>query len=99
MKALLSASSSLSRCLLSSQSSSGWKYVATAAAAAHSASIARQTMQCCAVYEHASHKFNFLDVSRKIMTVNHPSRRLMGTSAQKEGTDDIDVAVQAVNER
>ena len=98
MKALLSASSSLSRRLLRSQSSAGWKYVATAAAA-HSASAARQPMQLCAVYEHTSHKFKFLDVSRKIMTVTRPYRRLMGTSAENEGTDDTDVAVQAANER
>ena len=98
MKALLSASSSLSRCLLSSQSVAGRKYVATAAAA-HCASVARQTMQLCTVYEHTSHKFNFLDVSSKTMTMTHPSRRLMGTSAQKGGDDDIDVAVQAANER
>ncbi len=70
--------------------------MATAAAAHSAGQEARQTMQLCAVYEHASHKFNFLDVSSKTMTVNHPSRRLMGTSAQDE---DIDVAVQAANER
>ena len=97
MKTLLSASSSLHRCLLGSQSPAGRKYVATAAAA-HCASVARQTMLWSA-YEHTRHKFDFLDVSSKTMTVNHPSRRLMGTSAPKEGTDDIDLAVQAVNER
>ena len=62
-------------------------------AAAHCANVARQTMLWSA-YEHASHKFKFLDVSSKIMTVTHPSRRLMGTSAQN-----TDVAVQAANER
>ncbi len=96
MKALLSASSSVSRRLLSSQSSSTGRVCVATATAARSASVARQTMQLCAVCEHASHKFNFLDVSSKTMTVNHPSRRLMGTSAQK---DDTDVAVQAANER
>ena len=99
MKALLSASSSLSRRLLSSKSSGGRKYVATAAA--HSVSVSRQTMQLCAAYEHTSHKLDFFDVPSKTMMAIRPSRRLMGTSAQKEEYDsnDIDVAVQAANER
>ena len=74
--------------------------MATTAAAANSARVARQAL-VCAVFDHESH-LSKNDVSCKTahaFQISHPSRRLMGTSAQKEGTDDIDVAVQAVNER
>ena len=103
MKALLSASSSLSRRLLSSQSSSAGRKCVSTAAAAHSASVARQTMLLCAIHDHRSHlSKNNNDVSRKTATnrhafqISHPCRRLMVTSAQEKDTD---VAVQAANER
>ena len=77
--------------------------MATAAAT----SVARRTLLLCAIHDNGSHRLSKNDdVSRKsaanihAFQISHPcQRRLMGTSAQKEGDEDIDVAVQAVNER
>jgi len=95
MKALLSAPSSLSRCLLR-QSSTRRECVTTVVAAA----FGGRRDVLCAVHEHRSHQSN--DVSRKIATnklafhISHSCWRLMGTSAQEE---DIDFTVQEANER
>jgi len=99
MKALLSASSSLSRRLLS-QSSTRRKCVKTAAAASGGRRVV------CAVHENRRHSSNAIniDVSCKIIAsksrISHPCRRLMGTDTRGQEEDvDIDVAVRAANER
>ena len=98
MKALLSASKSVSRSLLRHWSTKKRCVTATAVASGGRRSVC------------ASHRSNIIDIDvsrrKKIITtttnrqsfrISHPCRRLMGTSAQEHG--DINVAVQAANER
>lgn len=102
MKVVLSASSSLSRCLLR-QTSTKRRCVTAAAVASGGC------RRVCAVRDNQSHRSNIIDIdnnmsckitmktNRQPFRIGYSSRRLMGTSTQEHG--DINVAVQVANER